>query len=488
MPRSLLAEDVISIAQEHNSQPIDCLIIGGGSAGLTVAGTVADADPFLKVVVLEAGPAAFLTHVTNTEIRFTQALSDNLRDQTAYGPRLPDGKLFGPNYSCLGGRGLFWNGAAPRFRAHDFTHWPLSATELADDYAWAEEQFRVTTHMGQTPLGQQIIDLLRTEGLTAEAGPYAVDASPERPGHLGAGIASGLAVFFRRSGQALASGQVRLCTRTPVRQINLDAHTELITVEAGSNDHTAALTARSVVLAGGAFESVRLAMISKIPDRSGRLGSGLQEHHFYRCRFDAPHLYQPQPDTAVVYAPSTSQDSEQWELHAPGRTLFTVGEGSPWKPEVGDRYQIMMRSFSATDKDADNYLTPDAPAPHRGTPLGASTINFRHTARDVARREAMQAAAVRISKALGMVSGEPVADAARFLPTGSSYHEAGGLDMGTDSTSSVTDIDGRFHGVGELISADAASFPRIGATNPHLTIVALAHRKARALAARLLGG
>ena len=54
-----------------------------------------------------------------------------------------------------------------------------------------------------------------------------------------------------------------------------------------------------------------------------------------------------------------------------------------------------------------------------------------------------------------------------------------------DPNASVTAPDGRFHTAPELVCADAAAFPRIGATNPHLTIVAIARRKARLLADRL---
>jgi hypothetical protein len=304
-------------------------------------------------------------------------------------------------------------------------------------------------------------------GLRADAGPYAVDTGPATAGHLGAGIASGLGMFLRCWGDTIASGQIRVCTHTPARSVAVNDREELITVAVGAGpDDAVQLSARAVVLAAGAFESVRLAMVSEIPDPSGRLGRRLQEHHFYRCRFDAPHVYGPQPDTAVIYVPSSSQDTEQWELHLPGRTLFTAGEFATWAPAVGERYQIMMRSFSATDKDADNYMVPEATATAPPNTLGAATVHFRHTAADLARREAMQASAELIANAVGWVDGEPVGATDRFRPIGSSYHEAGGLDMGSDPTSSVTDPQGRFHAVPQLISADAASFPAASVNDP----------------------
>ena len=50
--------------------------------------------------------------------------------------------------------------------------------------------------------------------------------------------------------------------------------------------------------------------------------------------------------------------------------------------------------------------------------------------------------------------------------------------MGRDPRSSVTDADGRVHGVDNLFVAGAALFPTSGQANPTLTIVALALRTA----------
>jgi choline dehydrogenase-like flavoprotein len=50
--------------------------------------------------------------------------------------------------------------------------------------------------------------------------------------------------------------------------------------------------------------------------------------------------------------------------------------------------------------------------------------------------------------------------------------------MGTDPGSSVTDSDGRVHGIGNLFVAGSSLFPTGGWANPTLTIVALALRSA----------
>ncbi len=482
MPDTLLTHTAAELAEAAAARPFDCVIVGGGSSGLVAALTLSQANPSLRLAILEAGPAPFLTHASNTELRYSRTLLQSVRDQVRYAPTLPDGAPFGPNYGCLGGRGLFWNGAAPRFRHHDFDGWPLSAADLADDYVWAETEFRVTTRLGETPLSARLIASLKQSGFAAEPGPFAVDAGADAVGALAAGIASGLGVFFRRAGDAVSEGSIRIATQTHAERIEHDNEVVRGVIARTGNSAPSAIRARTVLLAAGGIESVRLAMLSGVPDKSGKLGVGLQEHHFYDCWFDAPERFDPaHPDVAVVYVPSSSQDSEQWELHAPGRALFQLDDGAPWAPAATDRYRVMVRSFCSTDKAAAARVVPKAGAP------GSAVIEFPYTAVDMERRTATLARAAALARALSMrpVGDLPVDDIRRFRVAGSSYHEAGGLDMGLDPSTSVTDRSGRFHELRTLVSIDAASFPRIGATNPHLTLIAVARRKALQLSVDL---
>jgi len=64
--------------------------------------------------------------------------------------------------------------------------------------------------------------------------------------------------------------------------------------------------------------------------------------------------------------------------------------------------------------------------------------------------------------------------AARRDNLGTTHHESGALWMGTDPAKSVTDPDGRFHGVENTYVAGPALFPTIGSPNPMLTGTALA--------------
>jgi hypothetical protein len=59
---------------------------------------------------------------------------------------------------------------------------------------------------------------------------------------------------------------------------------------------------------------------------------------------------------------------------------------------------------------------------------------------------------------------------------GTIHHESGTLRMGADPATSVTDADGRFHGVDNAYVVGPALFPTVGSSNPMLTGVALLRR------------
>ena len=72
---------------------------------------------------------------------------------------------------------------------------------------------------------------------------------------------------------------------------------------------------------------------------------------------------------------------------------------------------------------------------------------------------------------------------AAFGDPPTSRHVKGTLRMGTDPAVSVVRPDGRFHDVENLYCCDGSVFPTGGGWNPTLTIVAVALRTARGLAA-----
>ena len=82
---------------------------------------------------------------------------------------------------------------------------------------------------------------------------------------------------------------------------------------------------------------------------------------------------------------------------------------------------------------------------------------------------------------------QPPPSGAAFPPwregLGTTYHESGTLWMGTDPNASVTDVNGRFHHVGNAYACDQSLFPTVGSVNPVLTGLTLARKVAEHIAA-----
>jgi choline dehydrogenase-like flavoprotein len=66
-----------------------------------------------------------------------------------------------------------------------------------------------------------------------------------------------------------------------------------------------------------------------------------------------------------------------------------------------------------------------------------------------------------------------------------SYHQMGSCRIGADPTSSAVGPDHQAHEVKGLYVADASLFPTASGVNPMLSVMALAHRAAGQIAARL---
>jgi choline dehydrogenase-like flavoprotein len=66
-----------------------------------------------------------------------------------------------------------------------------------------------------------------------------------------------------------------------------------------------------------------------------------------------------------------------------------------------------------------------------------------------------------------------------------SYHQMGSCRIGTDRAASAVGPDHRSHEVDGLYVADASLFPTASGVNPMLSVMALAHRAAAKIAARL---
>lgn len=465
-----------TISETSKQTPFDAIVVGGGSAGITVARTLAESSK--RVAIIESGPLVLLTHVQSTDLRFDVNLTRAVQQALQYSPQAADGTAFGSLIGCVGGRGLFWNGAAPRFSAADFKGWPFAYEDLDPHYAWAEQQFRVTREYGNGPLGKMLCRLLRESGIPAEPGPYAVDNHPTAEGWLAGTVGNSLSPLLRSTLLTASSQLISLTARSFARKIIVEngkaLGVEVVDRETGTIYQ---VFARVIVLAAGGFESVRLALVSGLPDPKGLIGRFISDHMFCRAYFPVPpELYEPlKPEVAIVWVPAGQGRGYQLEIHLPSDNLFLSQDSTVWKPDRSAFYAAMVRSFAPIEPRRDNYveaLPGDAP--------GSFRVHLSLDADDLALRQAQSEALEKVRVSLNADSAQ-----VQIMPQGSSHHEAGGLIMGSDASSSITDGYGRFRTVEKLLVADAATWPDVSPTNPHLTIVAIARRMAKQLAADL---
>jgi len=104
-------------------------------------------------------------------------------------------------------------------------------------------------------------------------------------------------------------------------------------------------------------------------------------------------------------------------------------------------------------------------------------VSIAPTQKDLALWDAMDKAADDVAQVFAGNQPFEVLGKARD-GLGTTHHEAGTLWMGDDTSTSVTNADGRFHHVANAYVAGPALFPTIGSPNPMLTGVALARRTA----------
>ncbi|MFZ1153550.1 MAG: GMC oxidoreductase [Solirubrobacteraceae bacterium] len=462
------------LAETSVTQPWDAVVVGAGAAGLSAARALVECGR--RVAVIDGGPLVLLTHASTTDLRFDGAGLTRLRAMLEYSPRNAGGGSFGHLIGCVGGRALFWNGAAPRFAARDFAVWPLSLGDLAPYYEWAERDLRVTRDFGAGGLGETVCRLLRESGLPAEQGPYAVDTQATRDGWIGGTVGNPVASLLRAGLLTAEQPRLRVAARSFARRMLLGgdgrvAGVAVSDLDVGSEHE---LRSRSVVLAAGGLESVRLAMASALPDRSGRLGKGIVDHLFCRAYHPvSPMLYDPnKPEAAIVAVPADESRAFQLEIHMPSDDLFAQSEYSVWEPSGSRAYSAMVRSFAPLQPREDCFVelgSSDEP--------GDYTVHFSYSKADLALLDAMAGGIEQVGTAL---KADRLGAVERFSP-GDSHHEAGGMAMGADPSTAVCDPFGRSYAVPNVVVADASAWPTVSAANPCLTITALARRQAEQL-------
>jgi gluconate 2-dehydrogenase alpha chain len=325
---------------------------------------------------------------------------------------------------------------------------------------------------------------------------------------------------------ALRTGRVSLVPQTMVTSVQLAGSGAAARATGvrwvrmtSSGPVTGEESADVVVMAASAIETVRLALLSSFPDASGKLGRRLMLHSF----IDGTAIFTDERMHAYRGRSITQCAQDTCDPDFPGARAFAKANGLPYirggnmelggsqdpiaeaqsyqtllgfvRPSrpFGTELKQLMRSSILRDRLAGCQLIGN------DMPYLDHTVTLDPTVKDVfglpvARitwstgkyEQVAQQFYVPVMKKMLTAAGAAVALAVPAttdsggLPTG--FHIMGGMMMGADPRSAVTDTYGRVHGLDNVYVADGSAFVTSGAQNPTNTIMAVALRNMRHLA------
>jgi choline dehydrogenase-like flavoprotein len=317
---------------------------------------------------------------------------------------------------------------------------------------------------------------------------------------------------------ALATGRLDILPNAMVRAVMLGKDgraTGVMYIDKHSGEERQA-RARSVVLAAGALESVRILLNSQVANSSGKVGKYLMDTVGADLVGQIPLLESLPPlnedgaDGGHMYAP--------WWLYKEqlagslgfargyhiefggGRQMPDLDTGADLEWLTGGSYGVRFKQdmrryygsfvgFSGRGEmipNEDCYCELDPVVKDR---WGIPVLRFHwkwseHETRQAAHMQ--QTFAAVIDAMGGRLQDKPKAKGADAIANGGSIiHELGGAIMGADPKNSVTNPWGQTWDVENLFVADGAVFASNADKNPTLTIMALAWRSADRLLAMM---
>lgn len=326
---------------------------------------------------------------------------------------------------------------------------------------------------------------------------------------------------------ALATGRVTVRDRTFASRIVVKGSRARRVEWIGPGGVTGSDDGDLVVLAGSAIESCRLALLSGLPNPYDRIGRDMMFHNFVDgfgvflerrmhahrgrsttqcvedfCDPDYPGAREAAQAAGLPYIRGGivelggSQDPMA-EASIYRFILESVQMADPSNAALrpfGTRFKALMRASVLRDRlagasmvgedlpYATNRVDLAATKDYRGVPVARVTYS-PGTHEQVAAQYfgAQLATALKAAGATVAASVPESLGLQSAIPHGA--HVMGGMRMGTDPRTSVTDAGGLVHGLDNLLVADGSVFPTSGAHNPTLTIMATALRNVRRLGA-----
>ncbi|MFI5372580.1 MAG: GMC oxidoreductase [Candidatus Eisenbacteria bacterium] len=554
------------------------IVVGSGAGGSTAAMALATAG--FDVTILEKGRSfvgdltqpAPTTKFSNDEVKSDRyfATPDPLIEPRTFRrvgdtePRVVGAVQNLPQ--TVGGATIHWDAKTPRFWDIDFkklsllgpvpganvTDWPFEYDEIAPVYDEVERLIGVsgdihqiapgtlqhaprTRQLPMPPGPPQLSSLKAARGCTALGlhafpAPMAIASQPYRgrPACNDCGFCARYGCPIHARVGALAPLRRALQHGAELRErawVTRIVHangraTGVEWIDARGRKHTE--QADLVVLGALAIETVRLALLSQLPDPDGQIGRHMMFHwfsfgtaifhservHAYRGRstthvcddFADPDFAGARPAAAAAGLPyfrggTLELGGSSEPITEAMSYLQVLPVASPGRP-FGAAFKQLMHSSILRDRlFGVQMIGEDLPYPTNTVDLDPSVKDYRGfpVARVTYSPGAYELAAqtfylpklAAIARAAGAdtvsavagVASDRYSIAASALPD--TAHVMGGMRMGTDSTTSVTDGTGRMHSLPNVLVADGGVFPTSGGHNPTLTIIAAALRNAR---------
>lgn len=449
--------------------PFDVCIIGSGPAGAVLGLDLVERGR--RVVILEAGSRR-------------RGSCPSGEDDAFQSSGAIDYPLASSRYRGVGGTSNLWSGACPRLHPLDFQRnaytpdgaaWPISYADLEPHYERAEKTLRVhggvlSAHhpprRGDLPFPARLDNaslkaLMGTVGIVVDNSPISIG----RRGREGMRVSTDLLPRFTKSTSAAL-----VCGAT-VTGLLLDSAGKVIAAEVrGAHGERAVAEARVFVVAAGGVETPRLLLLSRsrlFPRRAGNAGRlvGRYFTEHLRVAFEARTGHK-----GLSGAGRCHQYYEPFKRRGLGSVILGFGMHN------GAGGRVLRIS-------ADIEMWPSATnrvelAPERRDRFGLSGLCLSLTLSEKDRETTNHVKAL-IRKIYDGLGGSDVVEVTgpERVPPWLSHH-MGTCRMGDNAETSVTDANLRVHESPNLFLLGSAVFVTGGASNPTLTIAALAHRLA----------
>lgn len=487
------------------------VVVGSGPAGATAAATLLARG--IPVTMLESGAAfqqGLIVRAFGRNLFRKWAPAEN--DHYEY---IASGDAATEWHNALspGGLSNLWTGAVPRFapqdffegeRLHERFRWPVSYSELAPFYTYAEQILGVVGERREVPQLPAPQALVQERQLPRPWRNVADAAALQDQGLVYAPIADGPRWMVRRSGAGFNSFE-RIVSRLgqfPHFELRLGAHVQQLNWNnrlgrVDAVDYFDRITGRSVqleadavVLAAGPLVSPKL-LLQSISDAfpnglgnsRGVLGHFVHDHPKDWCVLELdsalPRLDQPIHVTRAPYTDSPALVA----------AAMTIGPLSKWDRVLSiggaTTNQFGLVTFSTMLPEEHNAVTLH---PTRRDQFGMPLLDI-HMRYGPEVGLAIEHAHSRLIEMFERAGIQSRLDCPmQHLAPGNSAHYGGGVRMHASPEYGMLDGWNRLHEVDNVAVVDASSFTTAVEKNPTITVMALAARAADRLGRDLTSG